>query len=184
MSEKEGKLFVITGPSGVGKGTLVRSLLKSHPQLFVSISATTRKPRQGEKEGKDYYFLSQEQFKSMIEEDNLLEWATYAGNYYGTPKQPVLEKINQGKTIILEIELLGARQVKENLPQSELIFILPPSEQELERRLRNRGSDSPEAISKRLQRAKEEILAQDEFDHKIVNDQLERAIVQLQQIII
>ncbi|MGY6531008.1 MAG: guanylate kinase [Cyanobacterium sp.] len=183
MSENQGKLFVITGPSGVGKGTLVRSLLEAHPEIFVSISATTRPPRTGEVEGKDYYFLTPTQFESMIEEQNLLEWAQYAGNYYGTPKHPVLEQINQGKIVILEIELLGARQVKENFPQGELIFILPPSEEELERRLKGRGSDSAEAIKKRLARAKEEMVAQDEFDHKIVNDQLERAIAQLEKII-
>ncbi|AFZ46934.1 guanylate kinase [Cyanobacterium stanieri PCC 7202] len=183
MSENQGKLFVITGPSGVGKGTLVRSLLKAHPDLFISISATTRQPRKGEKNGKDYYFLTVEEFESMIEEENLLEWAQYAGNYYGTPKQPVVEQIAQGKTVILEIELLGARQVKENFADSELIFILPPSEEELEKRLRGRGSDSEEAIKKRLARAKEEIVAQDEFNYKIVNDQLERAIAQLEEII-
>ncbi|AUC60473.1 guanylate kinase Gmk [Cyanobacterium sp. HL-69] len=183
MSKNQGKLFVITGPSGVGKGTLVRSLLSAHTQLFVSISATTRQPRTGEVDGKDYYFLTTAQFESMIEEENLLEWAQYAGNYYGTPKQAVVEQINQGKTVILEIELLGARQVKENFEQSQLIFILPPSEEELERRLRGRGNDAEEAIKKRLARAKEEIAAQDEFDYKIVNDQLESAIAQLENII-
>jgi len=183
MTKNKGKLIVITGPSGVGKGTLVKSLLKRHSELFVSISATTRTPRKGEKDGKDYYFLSVSKFQEMIETSDFLEWAEYAGNYYGTLKQPVIEQIEQGKTVILEIELLGARQVKNNFAMAELFFILPPSVPELERRLRGRGKDSEEAIVRRLAKAKEEIAAKDEFDHQIINDQLEVAIAHIEEII-
>ena len=138
---KQGKLVVITGPSGVGKGTLVRSLLSRHPELYLSISATTRQPRTGEINGKDYYFVTPSEFEQKIESGQLLEWAKYAGNYYGTPRAPVEQQIEQGKTVILEIEVLGARQVKETFSNALLLFILPPSEQELERRLRGRGND-------------------------------------------
>ena len=128
----QGKLIVITGPSGVGKGTIVKSLLEKNPQIFLSISATTRSPRQGEVDGVNYYFLSRDQFEAMIDKSELLEWAEYAGNYYGTPKNPVVEGIKKGKTIILEIEVLGARQVQKTFPSATRIFILPPSFSELE----------------------------------------------------
>jgi len=183
MTENKGKLIVITGPSGVGKGTLVKSLLQSHQELFISTSATTRSPRKGEKDGQDYYFLSVAKFQEMIETSDFLEWAEYAGNYYGTPKQPVIEQIEQGKTVILEIELLGARQVKTNFAMAELIFILPPSESELEKRLRDRGKDTEEAIVKRLAKAKEEMAAKGEFDYQIINDNLEVAIAHIEKII-
>ena len=177
-----GKLIVITGPSGVGKGTIVSSLLQRQPQLFLSISATTRQPRQGESNGKDYYFLSVEQFKKMIAQSELLEWAEYAGNYYGTPKQPVREKIEAGETVILEIEVLGARQVYQTFPSAVRIFVLPPSLEELENRLRGRSNDSEEAIIKRLAKAKEEIAVSSEFDYQIVNDNLEKAIAEIEAI--
>ncbi|MEC4985235.1 MAG: guanylate kinase [Oscillatoria sp. PMC 1068.18] len=175
-----GKLIVLTGPSGVGKGTLVRSLLARHPELYLSISATTRKPRPGEVEGKDYYFLSREQFENLIHSDNLLEWAEYAGNYYGTPKAAVVKQIEQGKSVILEIEVVGARQIKQTFLDAFLIFILPPSVEELERRLRGRGNDAPEAIIKRLKRAAEELAVADAFDLQIVNDDLEVALEEVE----
>ena len=178
-----GKLIVITGPSGVGKGTLVRSLLTRHPELYLSISATTRQPRPGEIDGKDYYFVSKQQFESAIEQGELLEWAEYAGNYYGTPKTSVEKQINRGKWVLLEIELIGARIVKKIFPDALLIFILPPSLEELGRRLRGRGKDSPEAISRRLVRAKAEIEAKDEFNIQIVNDDLETAIADIEKAI-
>ncbi len=178
-----GKLIVITGPSGVGKGTIVRSLLTRHPELYLSISATTRQPRPGEIDGRDYYFVSKQQFKTAIEQDELLEWAEYAGNYYGTPKTRVEEQINRGKWVLLEIELIGARKVKKIFPDALLIFILPPSLEELERRLKGRGKDSPEAISRRLARAKAEMEAKDEFNIQIVNDDLETAIAEIEKAI-
>jgi guanylate kinase len=181
--ENQGKLVVITGPSGVGKGTIVKSLLAQNPQLFLSISATTRTPRDGEIDGVNYYFLSPEQFADMIEQSALLEWAEYAGNYYGTPKKPVEESIQKGKTIILEIEVLGARQIQKNFPSATRIFILPPSFSELETRLRGRGNDSDQAIVKRLAKAKEEIAVSDEFDYQVINDDLEKAIAQIENII-
>jgi guanylate kinase len=178
-----GKLIVITGPSGVGKGTLVSSLLDRHPQLYLSISATTRQPRDGEVDGKNYYFLSREDFRQAIETEDFLEWAEYAGNYYGTPRSRAIDRLNNGTNVLLEIELLGARQVSRSFPDALLIFILPPSEAELERRLRSRGTDSQDAIDKRLQRAREEIASCDEFDLKIVNNDLEKALSQLEEAI-
>ena len=171
-----GRLIVLTGPSGVGKGTLVRSLLQSHPELYLSVSVTTRSPRPGEINGKNYYFVNREQFEQMIAQEQLLEWAQFAGNCYGTPRQQVEEKIQQGKSVLLEIELEGARQIRTSFPEAMRIFILPPSMQELEQRLRGRGQDSEEAIARRLRRAEEEINAAGEFDFKIVNDNFETAL--------
>ncbi len=182
-SHKQGKLLVITGPSGVGKGTIVKQLLAKYSQLFISISATTRQPRQGEIDGKDYFFLPLDRFQYLIDHGDLLEWAEYNGNYYGTPKQPVIEQIQQGKIVILEIEVLGARQIQQTFPTATRIFILPPSEEELENRLRGRGTDSETAIIKRLEQAKFELSTAHEFDYQIVNDQLESAIASLEKII-
>ena len=179
----QGKLVVITGPSGVGKGTIVKALLANHPDIFVSVSATTRPPRLGEVNGVNYYFLSRSQFEVMINNSELLEWAEYAGNYYGTPKKPVMESIEQGKTIILEIEVLGANQVQKNYDDALRIFILPPSFEELETRLRGRGNDSEDAIVKRLEKAKEEIAVSEEFDYQVINDNLRETISKLEAII-
>ncbi len=180
---KAGKLVVITGPSGVGKGTLVRSLLSHHPELHLSISVTTRQPRTGEINGKDYYFVTPSEFEQKIEQGQLLEWAKYTGNYYGTPRAPVEQQIKQGKTVILEIELLGARQVKQTFSNALTLFILPPSEQELERRLRDRGNDEETAILRRLEKAKEEIAASGEFNHQIVNNNLNLAVQEIENLI-
>lgn len=175
-----GRLIVLTGPSGVGKGTLVRSLLQRHPNLYLSISVTTRSPRPGEVEGKNYYFASRSQFEQMVVNGELLEWAEFAGNYYGTPRLPVIQKIQQGKWVLLEIELKGARQIRQTFPEALNIFLLPPSLSELEYRIRNRGQDSEEAIIRRLKRAQEEIDAADEFDLQIVNDNFEEALRQIE----
>jgi len=171
-----GKLIIITGPSGVGKGTIVRELLQRHPQLYVSISATTRSPRQGEVEGENYYFMTRQQFQKMMEDGQLLEWAEYTGNYYGTPRKPIEENLKQGKQIILEIEIIGARQVKNNFSDTLSIFILPPNLAELKSRLDNRGNNSETEIARRLERAQVEIQAATEFDYQIINDNLEEAL--------
>lgn len=173
---QQGKLVVLTGPSGVGKGTLVRSLLQRYPELYFSISVTTRAPRPGEIQGKHYYFVSRNDFQQMIERQELLEWAEFAGNYYGTPRQAVAEQVAQGKCVILEIELAGARQIQDSFPEARRIFILPPSLAELEHRLRSRNQDSEEAIARRLQRAQAEMDAANEFDIQIINDNFETAL--------
>ncbi|WP_017319268.1 guanylate kinase [Mastigocladopsis repens] len=171
-----GKLIILTGPSGVGKGTLMRSLLQRHPQLQYSISVTTRSPRQGEIDGKDYYFISRREFEQLVAAGELLEWAEFAGNYYGTPRKAVINQVHSGKWIVLEIELKGARQIRASYPNALSIFILPPSLSELEKRIRSRAQDSQEAIARRLHRAQEEISAADEFDLQIVNDDFETAL--------
>ena len=175
-----GRLIVFTGPSGVGKGTLLRSLLKHHPELELSVSVTTRAPRAREINGQHYYFVSLEEFEQMVQDGELLEWAEFAGNYYGTPRLPVERLIAKGKTVILEIELEGARQIRQTFPTALRLFILPPSLCELEHRIRERGQDSEESITRRLRRAQEEIEAANEFDIQIVNDDLETALKNLE----
>ena len=178
-----GKLIVIAGPSGVGKGTLVSMLLARHSQLKLSVSATTRLPRPGEREGVNYFFLSKKDFETAIVRDELLEWAEYADNYYGTPKAGVIEEINRGNYVILEIEVAGARAIANIFPDAQRIFILPPSIDELEQRIRARGTNSEESIAKRLEIAKQEIAASNEFEFQIVNDDLDKAIAQLETVI-
>ena len=175
-----GKLIVLTGPSGVGKGTLLRSLMRRHPELYLSISVTTRLPRAGELHGRDYYFVKRPEFERMAANQQLLEWAEFAGNCYGTPRQPVEEQIRQGKWVVLEIELEGARQIFQGFADALGIFILPPSMRELEQRLRQRASESEAAILRRLERAKTEVDAAAEFDVQVVNDSLERALDQIE----
>lgn len=178
--QSKGKLIVLTGPSGVGKGTLVQILRQRHPELYLSISATTRSPRPGEEEGEHYNFVSRSDFEKMIASNNLLEWAEFTGNYYGTLRLPVEQKLAQGKTILLEIELEGAKQIKISMPDALRIFILPPSFSALEKRLRDRATDSEAAITRRLKRAQIEIDAAKEFDLQIINDDLEKALHQLE----
>lgn len=163
------KLIILTGPSGVGKGTVVKEILCKDKNISLSISATTREPRVGEKDGENYYFLNQEKFKKMIEQNLFLEWAKFAGNYYGTPLSSVKEKINNGLTVLLEIEVEGAKQIKEKFPESLSIFLLPPDKKELERRIRNRGTEKEEAIKKRLFRANYEMSLSNQFDFELIN---------------
>lgn len=172
----QGRLIVLTGPSGVGKGTLVKALLQRHPDLYLSVSVTTRAPRVGEIDGKNYFFVSRSQFERMVAKGELLEWAEFAGNYYGTPRISVEQEIQQGRCVLLEIELEGARQIRRTFPAALRIFILPPSMAELEHRLRSRGQDSDTAIARRLQHAQAEIDAANEFDVQIVNDDFEKAL--------
>ena len=175
-----GKLIVLTGPSGVGKGTLLQFLLKRHPELYFSISVTTRQPRPGEIDGQHYYFVNRDKFEQMVAAGELLEWAEFAGNYYGTPRLAVERQIEQGRSVILEIEVVGARKIHSTFPAALRIFILPPSLAELEQRIRGRGQDSEEAIARRLNRAEAEIDAADEFDVQIVNDDMEEALQKIE----
>ena len=163
------KLIILTGPSGVGKGTVVREILDKDKNIWLSISATTRDPREGEREGENYYFMNQEKFKEMIAQNLFLEWAQFAGNFYGTPISSVNEKIKDGFTVLLEIEVEGAKQIKEKFPNSMSIFLLPPNIKELERRIRNRGTEKEEAIKKRLSRANYEISVSNQFDFALTN---------------
>ncbi len=176
-----GKLIVVTGPSGVGKGTLLRKLLERYPdRLTFSISATTRSPRSGEKHGREYWFWQRAEFEAKIAEGGFLEWAEYAGNLYGTPRQPIEQAIANGQIMILEIELKGARQVAQSFPSARRIFIAPPSMAVLEARLRDRSTDSEAQIAKRLSHAHLEIAAAEEFDLTIINDNLETALQSLE----
>ena len=173
------KVFVITGPSGVGKGTLIKGLLQANPGLQLAVSATTRAPREGEENGRDYHFLSQEEFDQRVAAGEFVEHAEYAGNHYGTLRSE-LERPARG--IVLEIDLQGARQVRESLPEATQIFIEPPSLADLEARLKARGSDSDEQIERRLAVAPEELAAKDEFGYRVVNDDLDRALEELTQL--
>ena len=177
------KLIIITGPSGVGKGTVVKELLDRNKDIWLSISATTRNPRVGEKDGLNYYFISDERFKDMIDKKEFLEWAQFAGNYYGTPLSTVNEKIEKGFIVLLEIEVEGAKQIKEKFPESLSIFLLPPSKEELEKRIRNRGTEKEEAIDRRLSRADYEIASSDEFDFVLTNHDVDETVKEVFKII-
>ncbi|MFO5528027.1 MAG: guanylate kinase [Cuspidothrix sp.] len=178
-----GKLIVLTGPSGVGKGTLMNAILQRYPELHYSVSATTRSPRPGEVNGKNYHFITRSEFEKLVTQGEFLEWAEFAGNCYGTPREAVLNHIQSGKLVVLEIELEGARQIRHTFPSALSIFILPPSFAELEKRIRGRGQDTEEAISRRLNRAEEEIAAADEFDLQIINDDFEEALQEIEKAI-
>ena len=177
------KLIIITGPSGVGKGTVVKELLDRKKDIWLSISATTRNPRIGEKDGENYYFISDERFKDMIDKKEFLEWAQFAGNYYGTPLSTVNEKIEKGFIVLLEIEVEGAKQIKEKFPEALSIFLLPPSKEELEKRIRNRGTEKEEAIDRRLSRADYEIASSDEFDFVLTNHDVDETVKEVFKII-
>jgi guanylate kinase len=172
-------VLVVTGPSGVGKGTLIRRLLERRPDLRLSVSATTRTPRPGEVHGRDYHFLTQQEFERRLAAGDFLEHALYAGNHYGTLKEEVDRTPGN---LVLEIEVEGARQVRKALPEATQVFIAPPSDETLRQRLEGRMTDSPEVIERRLARAKEELAARAEFKRVIVNDDLERAVEELEQL--
>ncbi len=176
------KLLVISGPSGVGKGTLVKALKARRADVVESISCTTREPREGETHGKEYFFLSKEEFLGRIAENDFLEYDEHFGNYYGTPKSFVKEMLKE-KSVILEIDVVGALNAKKAIPESILIMIAPPSVEELKRRLVGRGTETDEDIKNRLSRLEYELAQQDKYDHVIVNDDLEQAIVQIENIL-
>lgn len=181
--KRKGALFIVCGPSGVGKGTVCKELLKNKPEIGLSISATTRERRKGEVEGVNYYFIKKSKFEEMIENDEFLEYAQVYDNFYGTPQKYVLEELNKGKDIILEIDPQGAMQVKEKFPEGIFIFLLPPSMQELKNRITTRGRDSEDNIKRRLKCAYDEIDFIKEYDYYIINDELPKAVNSLISII-
>ncbi|MFF4226430.1 guanylate kinase [Streptomyces abikoensis] len=170
---RQPRLTVLSGPSGVGKSTVVAHMRKAHPEVWLSVSCTTRKPRPGEQEGVQYFFVDDEQFDKLVANGELLEWAEFAGNRYGTPRKAVLDRLEAGEPVLLEIDLQGARQVRETMPEAQLVFLAPPSWDELVRRLTGRGTESPEVIERRLAAAKVELAAESEFDTTLVNTSVE-----------
>ena len=172
-------LVVLSGPSGVGKSTVVKALRAEHPEVWLSVSATTRFPRPGETHGVHYRFVSREEFAALVESGGLLEWAEFAGNLYGTPRQPVLDNLAAGRPVVLEIDLQGARQVRALMPGARLVFLAPPSWDELVRRLTGRGTEDPAVVERRLAVAREELAAEPEFDVTLVNTSVPEVVGQL-----
>lgn len=176
MNEKKrGKVYIISAPSGTGKSTVIKRIMEIRKDLYFSISATTRAPRPGETEGSSYLFLTHDEFKERLMQNDFLEYAEYVGNFYGTPKKPVYEQIMRGNDIILDIDVVGCRQVKKAMPEAITIFIIPPSLEELEIRLRTRNTDTEEKILKRLERAKSELAEKDTYDYVVVNEKIDKA---------
>lgn len=186
LKNKMGALVIVSGPSGSGKGTIMNEYFKNYENdnSFLSISATTRSPRPGEKEGVNYYYKTKEEFEFMINNDGLAEWAEFCGNYYGTPKKAVLDMLEAGKNVILEIEVQGAMQVKESFPEAACVFVLPPSFTELRRRLVERKTESEEVIDIRLKRAKQEVLLIDNYDYILINDDLNIVVEKFHSIVV
>ena len=177
------KLFVISGCSGVGKGTVLKAFLNRNPDFMLSISCTTRHPREGEIDGVNYFFLTNDDFLNCIEQNKFLEWAEFAGNYYGPKKKYINQCLEDGKNVILEIETKGALQVKKQMPEAVLIFIMPPSIETLEARLRGRHTEDEETIQKRLHVVKEELKLSEQYDYRVVNDDLNTAVSEIERII-
>lgn len=179
----QGILIVVSGFSGSGKGTIMKELVKRYDSYALSVSATTRQPREGEVDGREYFFKTREEFEKMIKDGELLEHTEYCGNYYGTPKQTVLDALELGQNVVLKIEIEGAENVKKLIPEAVLIFILPPSMQELSRRLHKRGTEDEETIAKRLKQAEKEISFAEKYDYVIVNGDLDKAVRDLVSIV-
>ena len=176
-------VFVITGPSGVGKGTLIRGLMDRVPELQLSVSATTRAPRPGEVDGVNYHFLTEPEFRRRVDAGHFVEHAVYSGNCYGTLRDELNRQIESGTPVVLEIEVQGARQIRQAMPEAIAVFIAPPRPETLSERLRERGMDTPEEMAERLQTAEGELAAQDEFAHVVINDDLESATGELERIV-
>lgn len=181
--EKRGILLVVSGFSGAGKGTLMKELLHRYDNYALSVSATTRKPREGEVEGREYFFKTREAFEQMIAGDELIEYACYVGNYYGTPRAYVEQQLAGGRDVVLEIEIQGARKVKERFPDTVLLFVSPPDAQELKKRLAHRGTESPEVIESRLARAVEEAEGIEDYDYFVINDDLDTCVEHVHRIV-
>ncbi len=181
-SKSFGKLFIITGPSGVGKGTILEKFFHNNKNIIYSISETTRKPRPGEVNGVNYFFVTKEEFEASIQNDEFLEWAKYSDNYYGTKKKFVLKALSQGADVLLEIETQGAKKIMEKFPDCITIFFTPPNLDELEKRLRGRKTEDEESIQKRLQRVREELKLAPHYKYAIVNDKVEDALEKLQKV--
>lgn len=179
----KGVLVVVSGFSGAGKGTVMKRLLERYDNYALSISVTTRNPRPGEEEGREYFFRSREEFEKLIQEDELIEYAQYVENYYGTPRSYVEQQLLAGKDVILEIEIQGAMKVKQKIPEALLVFVTPPSVKELQRRLSGRGTETPEVIAERLSRAGEEAEGMFEYDYLLVNDDIEECVRTLHEVI-
>jgi len=173
------RLTVLAGPSGVGKGSVISQIRRSHPEIWLSVSATTRRPRPGERHGVEYFFLTRDEFERMVEADELLEWAEYGGNLYGTPIAPVLDHLSADRPVLLEVDLQGARQVRAVMPSAHLVFLAPPSWEVLVERLTGRGTEPPDVIRRRLDAARIELAAEDEFDVTVVNESVEAAAAEL-----
>ena len=181
--KRRGILVVVSGFSGAGKGTLMNNLLKTYDNYALSISMTTRQPREGEKEGREYFFVSEEMFKEKAGQEGLIEYACYCGNYYGTPREYVETQLEMGKDVLLEIEIQGALKVKKKFPAALLLFVMPPSAEQLKKRLAGRGTETPEVIEKRLCRAVEEAEGIENYDYIVINDDLEMCTKELHSII-
>lgn len=179
---RKGTLFVVSAPSGGGKGTILKRVFSDKSKVYYSVSATTRSPREEDTEGVTYCFMSREQFEAMAEREEFLEYACYCGNYYGTPRAPVVEKLESGVDVVLEIETQGAFNVKRSMPEAVLIFILPPSMKELRRRLEKRGTEDKETIDMRMEQAEKEILLAPEYDYIVINGELEQAVADFSSI--
>ena len=177
------RLTVLSGPSGVGKGSVVAEIRRHHPSVWLSVSVTTRKPRPGEREGVEYHFASEDEFARLVADGQLLEHAEFAGHHYGTPREPVERRLAAGMPALLEIELQGARQVREAMPEAQFVFLAPPSWEELVRRLTGRGTEDDETIRRRLDTGLVEIASEKEFDVVIVNDRVEHAAKQLVELL-
>lgn len=181
--KRKGILIVVSGFSGAGKGTLMKKLMEEYDNYALSISMTTRNPRPGEEDGREYFFVTKEQFEEKIGQDGLIEYANYCGNYYGTPRAYVEQQLEAGKDVILEIEIQGALKIREKFPTALLLFVMPPSAKELRRRLTGRGTETQEVINQRMHRAMEEAQGIEQYDYIVINDQLEECVKELHAII-